>query len=359
MPAECYFLDVGQGTSQVILLGNGRGIVIDCGPASRIPLLLLKRYVTTLAALIVTHNDADHQRGALQILTEYGPGNAIERMYFLQDRPVDRIGFYAKAAELYSRGAITHMGRLERDPDKRILCEDQSAGITLEVLYPRFADNLQAQSVGLPNATSGVIALFCGTRRLVFPGDAPIEAFRVIHEEVAGPVLSDVLAVSHHGGVIWPRQQRREKRAHYEARVRHDLDWLYSEAFKSDHAVVSVGTSNRFDHPRQWVVQALRKAGSVVLCTQITDRCTQNLEEARRNSIRSLARPSRSSAREELTHRTRRSKNVGCAGTVVVAIRPDKVDIDRIQEHQAGVDRLVGLPAGHPLCRSHSAGRLR
>lgn len=48
--AECWFLDVGQGTSNVILLGERRGIVIDCGRSARVPLHLLRRYVRRLAA---------------------------------------------------------------------------------------------------------------------------------------------------------------------------------------------------------------------------------------------------------------------------------------------------------------------
>jgi hypothetical protein len=43
--AECYFLDVGQGTSKVILLGERRGIVIDCGRSAWVPLQGHRRYV--------------------------------------------------------------------------------------------------------------------------------------------------------------------------------------------------------------------------------------------------------------------------------------------------------------------------
>jgi hypothetical protein len=34
--AECYLLDVGQGTSNVILLGDRRAIVIDCGRSASV-----------------------------------------------------------------------------------------------------------------------------------------------------------------------------------------------------------------------------------------------------------------------------------------------------------------------------------
>ena len=66
---ECWFLDVGQGTSNVILLGGGRAIVIDCGPrGSRETLAVLTRYVDTIEALIISHNDADHDYNTPRIM---------------------------------------------------------------------------------------------------------------------------------------------------------------------------------------------------------------------------------------------------------------------------------------------------
>ena len=46
---EVYFLDVGQGTCQIILLGARRAIVIDCGTSKdRTVLHFLQRMVSTL-----------------------------------------------------------------------------------------------------------------------------------------------------------------------------------------------------------------------------------------------------------------------------------------------------------------------
>ena len=69
-----------------------RGIVIDCGVSGRVPLLLLRRYVDQIVALIVSHNDKDHHGGASDIIAAYP--NAIDHVYFLQDRPVEQISLY-------------------------------------------------------------------------------------------------------------------------------------------------------------------------------------------------------------------------------------------------------------------------
>ncbi|MDR2642878.1 MAG: MBL fold metallo-hydrolase [Planctomycetaceae bacterium] len=62
--ATCYFLDVGQGTSQVIILNGHHAIIIDTGQRCKEtnPLLaLLKNFtIQTIEVLILSHNDSDH-----------------------------------------------------------------------------------------------------------------------------------------------------------------------------------------------------------------------------------------------------------------------------------------------------------
>jgi len=88
--ARCCILDVGQGSSQVILLGEGRAIVLDGGPSASVPLGSLKdRGVNTLEALIISHNDYDHDKGACEVLINYK--DALKRLLFLEDRPIQKI----------------------------------------------------------------------------------------------------------------------------------------------------------------------------------------------------------------------------------------------------------------------------
>ena len=87
---ECWFLDVGQGASNVILLPNNRAIVIDCGPkGSNETIQLLKRYTDTLEALIITHNHSDHDGNVAEILCAFP--RAIRRIYFLRDKQANKI----------------------------------------------------------------------------------------------------------------------------------------------------------------------------------------------------------------------------------------------------------------------------
>lgn len=82
---EVYFLDVGQGTCNLLLLGGQQAVVIDGGGrGSRTLLQALERFrVSHIVRLIVSHNDADHTGGTASILSQY-PGK-IDEIWFLQD----------------------------------------------------------------------------------------------------------------------------------------------------------------------------------------------------------------------------------------------------------------------------------
>jgi glyoxylase-like metal-dependent hydrolase (beta-lactamase superfamily II) len=82
---EVCFVDVGQGSSNLILLGRKRAIVIDAGGRhSGTVIRLLQHFqIESLARLIVTHNYDDHSRGAANLLTAYSW--RIEEVWCLHD----------------------------------------------------------------------------------------------------------------------------------------------------------------------------------------------------------------------------------------------------------------------------------
>jgi hypothetical protein len=82
--------------------------------------------------------------------------------------------------------------------------------------------------------------------------------------------------------------------------------------------------------------------GATILCTQITDRCFESPEGLPGGSV--LARPS--------PEPNLAGRGVACAGTIVVRV-PDAglVDVLRLTDHQAAVDRLPRA-SGRPMCRA-------
>jgi len=336
--ATCYLLDVGQGTSQIIYLGSGRAIVIDAGPSSAVPLEFLNRYVTTIVAMIISHNDHDHLGGARLIMEQYG--SSMGSLFILEDRPIEKTASKSweevlKLAEKLRRERNLHVERLESHADPKPIYEDAASGLTLDLLYPEFMENIMARRTGDANATCGVLVLNCGHRRVLFSGDATITAWEKIRERLGVAINCDVMTVPHHGGIIWDSD---------DARGRKELEWLYSEAIRADYAVISVGTHNTYDHPKKSVVEVLRSDpahASRVLCTQITGRCCKADDTATLSALEVLRSLPKAGG----------SRGIPCAGTVVVYINRSEVLVDGLQGHDAWVEKLKGNSIGSPLCR--------
>lgn len=334
---ELYFVDVGRGTSNVVLLGDNRAIVVDCGKRSGVLLHLLKRFgVREIVRLCLSHNHDDHIGGAVAVLTEYE--GMIERICFLQDGNLLQTGFWRKVKLQMRKGTLHHgqVIRLHCDDNPKMLYEEPSRKLSLKIFSPSFVDNLQAIDERDPNATSAVLVLTYGNRRVVFAGDSTIRQWRRIREERKEALACDLLSVAHHGGIVWDDPA--------------ELDWLYTEGVRPSYAVVSVATSNTDQHPRQEVISSITTSGAIVICTQITTRCCDSLESLR-PGVLPIILPGCSKPICDLT-RSGNSRNVACAGTVVAEIVNDTLTIQRLMDHQTAIDRISSRPGGHPLCRA-------
>ena len=346
---ECWFLDVGQGTSNVILLGGGRAIVIDCGPrGSQQTIALLRQYVDTIEALIISHNDADHDFNAPRVLSQFR--KAINRIFFLQDREVQEMRRTFAVMRYAREGDYPTPQRLEANggaPRMLYSAED----VTLAVMYPDLMSTLTAQNLGraTPNQTSAVLRLTCGDRRIIFAGDATLEAWEYLSSKMPNkkPLRCDIMTIPHHGGNITTDLSGEES---YQKR-------LYSEIINPEYGVVSLGTNNKHGHPSTASIAALRAAGVKVLCTQITSKCCGDLESIR-SLRRSVARPARST-RDVSRTVGGQSKHVACFGSVVAEISGNNVRIVNLATYKEDVKSFAAIPSFHPTCHNRSSESIR
>jgi hypothetical protein len=124
---------------------------------------------------------------------------------------------------------------------------------------------------------------------------------------------------------------------------------LYTDLIKPDLAIVSVGTDNRYGHPNVETIRTLRDVGIKVLCTQMTERCADDLEGLR--PLRTiLAGPSRSTLSSVVTQGGK-SKNVACFGTVVAEVLETSVKISGLGRYERDMGALLTLKGFNPLCR--------
>ena len=325
--SRCYFLDVGQGHSTVIILPNDRAIVIDGGSSADVPLWWLRSQgVKRLELVLVSHNDADHSGGIAGILAAYANHGELGRLLFVQDRNPSEIRWLTAVREGLAEPMVQRIlaaaRRLEVSERGQVAWESGDA--SLRIYYPSFIANLDAQGRSDANRSSAVVMFSFGRARVLLPGDAPIGAWRQIHDEI-GPISCDLLACPHHGGSL--------SRAAVEMS---DLRWLYGTAVTVEGAaIISVGTNNNYGHPRREVVGALREAGVNVMCTEITTRCCANLD-------RFAGVPGRKGPRTE-------NNGVACAGTIEATLTRDGVHLSTLDSHRRCVDRLA--TSDRPLCR--------
>jgi beta-lactamase superfamily II metal-dependent hydrolase len=333
---ESYFIDVGQGSCNVILLGGRRAIVVDCGRRSQEVLGILSAHcVDYLECLAVSHNDADHAGAAAAVLTQYR--RAIGRIGFVKDNKLFNTAFWEKIVEDLRSGALTkeQLFRLEREDQPRFLFEDSQIGLSLKILAPSTAENVLSDFSARANDTSAVLVLTFGKARIVYSGDASVEEWDSIRDARRGrPLACDILAVPHHGGAVHRKGS--------------ELNRLYRDCVRPRYAVVSVGTGNPYNHPRQDVLRLLTAGGCTTLCTQITTKCCLDLERFRAEGLPKVF-AGRSFTSSDLT-REGKSRNVACAGTIHIVFNPGGIVIDRLLEHQMLLDRWFGNSPS-PLCR--------
>jgi competence protein ComEC len=251
----CYFLDVGQGASQVIHLGKQRAIVIDTGrhqTRSRSPLLTLlsELDIKTIEALILSHNDTDHIGDLCDILTTFGKG--IRHAYYLADAHTERTN------NIFKNKENIEVHRLEYDEKTKAIFEDRTAQIEVAVLYPAFENNLSATS---SNNTSAIVLLSVGTQRIVFSGDAPVNAWKVIVDK-KGQLSLQILTVPHHGSGLFCDNDT-------------DLDWFHLNV-KTKYAIVSVGYNNTYNHPNPNIIKSFAIQNTEIFCTQSNTGCNPN-----------------------------------------------------------------------------------
>jgi competence protein ComEC len=343
----CYHFDVGQGSANLIRIGEHL-VVIDCGfTGEEILEYLHDRNIEKVDVVVLSHNDADHAKGLIYLLNEYE--GRIEHLWYQNDllslgpdpSGLARKRLLSTIAETEQAKKIGAVHYLYQTQEYISLMIWKVGEAQLELLYPLPKDNLKALLRHDPNLSCGVLRFTCGIGSIIFAADAPMEAWRLI-EERFGKLNCDILTVPHHGGHV---HQNANAVALSQRTL--DLNALYSSIICSKFAVVSVGTSNHYQHPNEEHIAALRRSGAQILCTQLTMQCC---------SVRAFVENGVLPALKQIPQRSNRvDSDIGCAGTVVINLFNDaKLEPRRATEHALAVTDLcdkTGKSSHRPMCR--------
>jgi len=243
------FLDVGQGDATLVMLPDGKSLLVDAGGLPVAPLQdptearafdigdrvvarALRAFgVRSLDALVVTHGDPDHIGGGQAVIRSFRPRAIWEGVPVPPHEPLRRLSEEA--------AAIGAEWRTVQAGDRLRL-----SGVEIRVLHPP-PPEWERQRVR--NDDSIVLAIRLGDVEVLLPGDIGREGESLARTRVETVPLT-ILKAPHHGSAT--------------SSTREFLDTVRPAA-----VIVSAGRANRFGHPAPVVVERYRRMGVPMFST--------------------------------------------------------------------------------------------
>lgn len=218
-------LDVGQADAILIRQG-GAVALVDCGLDERVVSALVRNNVHHIDAVFVTHWDEDHWGGLPAVLEQFSVGTIAVAADALEDAPAEVLSRPGVEYRQVRRGDTVDIGSFCARvmwPFESVDGEGNEDSLVLLLSYVQGGQSL----------------------RMLLTGDAELDQEREFVQKV-GDI--DVLKLGHHG-----------------SKVSVDLDLL--EALKPELSIASVGEGNRYGHPSDACIDAVKEAGGAFACT--------------------------------------------------------------------------------------------
>jgi competence protein ComEC len=228
-PMSVHFIDVGQGDATLVTTPHGRAVLIDTGGSGelsefdvgeRVVVPYLKHYgITQLDWMILTHGHKDHAGGAASVAA-FIP---VKSIIVAQEE------FSASVAALVKQ--VKGHGLIPAYSGQKIVID----GVVFEVALAE-TEGSQNQS----NESSTVVRVYYGSHSFWLTGDLSSKGEKKLLENGVDPVT--VLKVGHHGSKLSTSTE-------------------FLQKLTPQHAVISVGSGNRFGHPHAETLTRLRAQG--------------------------------------------------------------------------------------------------
>lgn len=224
-PPSVTVLDVGQADAILVRQG-GAVALVDCGLDERVVSALVRNNVHHIDAVFVTHWDEDHWGGLPDVLDQFSVGTIVVAADALDGAP----------AEILNRPGVTY---------RQVDC-----GHTVDIGAFRTRVMWPFDTVDGEGNEDSLVLLLSYTQegkslRVLLTGDAELDQEREFAQEV-GDI--DVLKLGHHG-----------------SKVSVDTDLLGT--LKPELSIASAGEGNRYGHPSDACIDAVKEAGGAFACT--------------------------------------------------------------------------------------------
>lgn len=224
-PPSVTVLDVGQADAILIRQG-GVVALVDCGLDERVVAALVRNNVHHIDAVFVTHWDEDHWGGLPAVLEQFPVGTIAVAADALEDAPAEVLNRPGVKYRQVRRGDTVDIGAFRTRvmwPFESVDGEGNEDSLVLLLSYAQEDKSL----------------------RVLLTGDAELDQEREFVHEV-GDI--DVLKLGHHG-----------------SKASVDTDLLGT--LKPELSIASAGEGNRYGHPSDACIDAVRDVGGAFACT--------------------------------------------------------------------------------------------
>ena len=222
-----YFCVVGQGDSALIVTPEGRQVLVDGGPAPDSAIRALSEAMPegdrSLDLVVVTHLDADHSRGLIDVLDQYEVGAIVA-------------GTESSTASMYAQWqAGVERNKVDVVSVHQGYALDLGSRVVAEVLNPRSG----ISGGGSANNDALVLRMTYGSVSFLLTADIEAQTESLLALMGAG-IESTVLKVAHHGSKASSTAG-------------------FIDAVDPAVALISVGGDNSFGHPNDEVIGRLMR----------------------------------------------------------------------------------------------------
>ncbi len=217
------FFDVGQGDCELIVLPDGKTILIDAGEsksANDIISFLEEKGVSRLDYVIATHPHADHIGGMQKVIEAFDVGEI-----YMPKVEHDTKTYENLLLTIQEKGLRIHTAK------EGVSLIDEG-GVSAQFVAPC------SDSYKDLNNYSAVLRLTYGDVSFLFMGDAEQES----EDQITADVSADIIKLGHHGSSTSSSQ-------------------AFLEAVSPSAAIISCGKDNSYGHPHEETLQTLDRLG--------------------------------------------------------------------------------------------------
>ena len=224
-PPSVTILDVGQADAILVRQG-GAVALVDCGLDERVVTALVRNSVHHIDAVFVTHWDEDHWGGLPGVLEQFSVGTIVVAANALEGAPAEVSNRSGVEYRQVRRGDAVDIGAFRARvmwPFESVDGEGNEDSLVLLLSYAQEGKSL----------------------RMLLTGDAELDQEREFVQEV-GDI--DVLKLGHHGSRV-------------------SVDGELLDVLRPELSIASAGEGNRYGHPSDACVDAVRGTGGAFACT--------------------------------------------------------------------------------------------